>query len=836
MPCASPIPLPLRLLLVILGFLVASATAQESAKPDADSFDGVFVMELGGKEVGREKVSIDSEGWSAESTFDILGVQKGHLTASSRRQADGSVKFTLKQHVNGKDVTIEAVRTEKQVTGTLTAVGQDYAVDFAYDPPGLLYMDLVWSIYIDLGRYYSEQRSKNALRAGSVVRGMVPNPQGSPVLIELKEIESITQVIAGQPEPLTHYRFTLADRVEVSMVCNADGLPLRFAIPSQSIQGTLEGFESVLIPSGKGRSALDRGGWRAKLSPAAHAVVAEEKVMIPMRDGVKLASDLYRPEADGKYPTILIRTPYSRATEGLTKGDRYASRGYVVVAQDVRGRFDSEGEWYPLENEMNDGSDTIDWIAKQPWSDGQVGMIGASYVGWVQWYAAKSGNPHLKAIIPQVSPPDPTENIPYEGGAFLLSSGWWAKVLEHMEAIGGAGLPTLDWGDKLQTLPLNDLDKALGTTHPFLDDWVNRPPTDPAWDAVRYQTHYSKMNVAVLNLSGWFDGDQPGAPQNFVGMREHGPEAMRDHQYLLMGAWGHAFNLQTKLGDIDFGEEAVVDLDAIVVRFFDRYLKGADNGFDQEPPVMVFVMGANRWVRDESWPLSGTVPTKLFLGSPGRAQKVEDGGFLALEPTTGEADSFRYDPHSPRIIDSDFEDITSATATEDISHHEDRTDYLDYLSPPLETAAEITGPVRAILSVSTDAADTDFTLEVSVISKDGTERGLAAGIQRLRYRTGKDEPVPPGDVVTVDIDGWATSKRLEPGDRIRVTIGSCFLPGYARNLNTLEDPATATKGVVATNRVHHDAQHPSYLLLPIVPRRESPGLSFAADEKLDRRE
>ncbi|MEQ8763023.1 MAG: CocE/NonD family hydrolase, partial [Planctomycetota bacterium] len=755
--------------------LLSIAIPSRAFPQDDPLLEGVYVMKLGSEEVGREKVRVTETGWSCQSTYDILGVQKGAFEASNDEK-DGVQHFSLQTVQNDQEITMDLTREQGRLKGKVVVGENSVEIDYAFEGPGLVYSDLLWSFYIDLGRHFVRELGEERLRAGHVVNGLLPNPQGMKIPIELKELGPLPQVVNGELMSLLSFRVNLASRVDVVIVCREDGIPLRFAIPSQNISGSLEGFESVVLPSSNGRSVLDKGPWRQKLSPADHEVVVEKQVMIPMRDGVKLACDIYRPKGDGEYPAILVRTPYSRATEGLTKGDRYAARGYAVIVQDVRGRFDSEGEWYPLIHEVDDGSDTIDWIAEQDWCTGQVGMIGASYVGWVQWYAAKSGNPHLKAIIPQVSPPDPDQNFPYEGGAFMLGGGWWAKVLEHMEAVGGAALPDLDFSKILRTLPLGDLDKELGVTHPFLDDWIARSPVDPYWDAVRYQGSYEGMNVAVLNLSGWFDGDQPGAPQNFLGMRESGPEAMRPHQYLLLGPWGHAFNIQQKMGEVDFGEEAIIDLDAIVIRFFDRYLKGIENGIDQAPKVMTFTMGANKWYRGEEWPPKGTVPTKLYLTSSGKAQKKEDGGTLTLEPTHSGVDAFLYDPKNPRFVDADFNDVTSSAATADVSKMEDRADYLDYISAPLAAPVEITGPVTAILSVSTDAKDTDFTVEVNVIEKGGAERGLSAGIQRLRYRNGKDEPVEPGTVVTIEVDCWATSKRLEAGDRLHVVIGSCFLP------------------------------------------------------------
>ena len=641
----------------------------------------------------------------------------------------------------------------------------------------------------------------------------------------VKEFSKSLQSFGGKPVELWLFTINLAG-TEMVLLCSPDGLPLRIAVPSQRVEVVLKGFEALELPGAKPTSILDSGEWRKQLSKAKHAVKIESKVMIPMRDGVKLAADIYRAEKDGKYPVVLARTPYRRSSEGLMKGMSFARRGYVFVAQDVRGRFDSEGEWFPLKNEEKDGYDTIDWIAKQPWCDGNVGMIGASYVGWVQWYAAKSGHPALKAIIPQVAPPDPDQNIPYEGGVFLLSTGWWARVAEQMASTEPPA--KLDWLDAFKRLPLSDLDDALGVKSKFLDEWLDHPPIDrDYWDPLRYQTHFGSMDVAALHISGWWDGDQPGAPMNFAGMRKSAKtERARKSQLLVMGPWTHFFNSSRTVGTFDFGKEAVVDLESVQLRFFDRFLKGVENGIDTGDPVTVFVMGENRWRREKDWPLTGTTPTKLYLAG-GKANKRDGTGRLALAPdATSEGDTFQYDPHVVPKMEVDFNDLSGAEISKDQSTTEDREFELDYTSPPLAGPVELTGAVTATIWITTDAEDADVAIELARVTPGGKVYSFRGGIQRVRYRNGKDEPVKPGTAVSVDVDLWATGIRLEKGERLRVTVGPSGWPGYARNLGTLENPATAKKGVVSNVRIHHDTARPSSVTLPIVPRDGAARLTF----------
>jgi uncharacterized protein len=576
-------------------------------------------------------------------------------------------------------------------------------------------------------------------------------------------------------------------------------------------------------PSRRGQTIVDSGPWRVQLSQRTHATRTERKVMVPMGDGVQLAADIVRPREEGRYPTILIRTPYGREAEAAAKGEVFAACGYVVMAQDVRGCFASEGEWFPVIHETDDGYDTLDWIVQQPWSDGKVGMIGGSYVGWVQWFAAKSGHPALKAIIPQVSPPDPDQNIPYEGGTLLMATLWWGKTVQGIHASTLKALPTLD-NKALATLPLSRLDDVVDISNPFVDIWLAHPPDDDKyWDDYRVSPYYATIDVPALSLSGWYDGDQPGSLIHYTGMRKNAKtEAARDSQYLIMGPWGHAFNMSRKLGDLDLGPEALLDLDAVFLRFFDRYLKDIDNGIDREPRVSVFCMGKNRWFRESDWPLPQTDFTRLYLESDGHALKMTGDGRIRLEdgkPGSAQSDELVYDPIKAADVPYPYSVMLNAEPLIDVAKV-DRDDFFDYLSPPLASSVEVTGPVQAVLSVSTDAADTDFVVQLYSIDPAGVSHPMASGIQRLRYRNGHDDPVPPGKIVPVTIDCWATSLQIEAGARVLVRVGSSAFPSYARNLNTLEPMATAVTPVVARNRVHHDREHPSYVLLPIIPRED----------------
>lgn len=732
--------------------------------------------------MGREDIILTPTGWTATGRYD-LGLQKGEYNVRFERGRRWSVQ-TPKGGLEAQ------FRDGKFVVG-------DKSIDLEEHPRPFIYLNLSWIHLYEFCRLRP--------KAGDAVTLLIP--QGcAPVPARVVDAQETPQLLNDRTVRVRVYVLEVAG-VELHVLASPEGLPLRIECPAQSVEVVLAGFEPLRLPPAAPKTIVDSGAWREKLSSPAHEVELERKIRIPMRDGVRLAADVYRPRAPGRYPTILIRTPYGRAFEGARHGGFFAPRGYAVVAQDVRGRGDSEGEWFPIKNETDDGSDTIDWIAKQPWSDGAVGMIGGSYAGWVQWYAAKSGNPRLKAIVPQVAPPDPDQNFPYEGGCLMLAAWWWARVLDAQ-----GELPKLDWNRVLQTLPLSELDTAVGTNQRFLDEWLQHPPDDSAyWGPQRYQTHLDRMNVAALHVTGWYDGDQPGALLNFSALRRLG----RKDQYLIVGPWTHAFNTTKKIGDIDFGPEAVIDLDAVTLRFFDRYLKGIDNGIDREDPVFIFVMGPNLWRREKEWPPPQSRPTKLYLAGE-KTHKASGGGRLTLAPQDSPPSEYKYDPTDTPQTLGDWNDLSGAAATADHSKLPDREDTLDFTSPELAAPVEITGPITAVLSVSTDAADTDFAVDLFVRKPDGKIRRIQGGVQRLRYRSGRDEPVRPGDVVTVEVDCWATSVRLQEGDRIVVQVGSWVYPAYARNLNTLEPQFSAREPVIATNRVYHDSERLSYIQLPVI--------------------
>lgn len=812
----------------LLSLLLLAPVSPAQADPVVpESF--VFVARIGGDEIGRETVKLRADGWSCKGSFNVLGMQKGKYTASITYKGN-DLNFEVTSDASGSEVMVIADYTDRKLTVRVPARKFKKSKTIKGPDPAFFFADLLWANMIDLGRILAAKDAAGTLEEGGTITALSANLADFAV-VHLGTHTS-TQKVKGKRVRLRVSKVRVPPGVEFVFVCTPAGIPLRIDVPAQKLTVEVVGFEGVRGSTPEPTSIVDSGPWRADLSQPTHSVTVERGVKMKMRDGVELVAEVYRPDSKRKFSAVLARTPYRREGQGALYGTWLAKRGYVYVAQDVRGRFGSGGDWFPFIHETKDGSDTIDWIAEQPWSNGKVGMIGGSYVGLVQWLAAKSGNPKLKCIVPQVSPPDPQQNFPYEGGAFLMGAAWWARVLDTMEQ-GKSWQRGLNWEKLYRTLPLGDLDQNLGIKEKtFLDTWLQHPPHEVEfWGPAMYQHMFGEMDLPAFHISGWYDGDMPGAIENFPGMRQHGKtEHARNSQYLVMGPWTHFFNTSRTIGHVDFGDEGTIDLDARILRFFDRYLKGMDNGIDKEPRVHTFTMGTNKWHGASDWPIPNTKWTKLHLGSDGNALKRDGDGRLALAVTAGTpSDTFAYDPTKLMSLDGiNFTDTSGAYATADKTDDPDRDDDLNYTSPPLAGPCEIVGPVSLVLWVSTDAADTDFACAVYRLTADGKRYALRGGVQRLRYATNplKDTPVPPGTVTRVEIDCWATGQRLDKGDRIQVVISSSAWPGYGRNMNTLEDQLTATKPVIANNTVYHDTQRPSHLLLPVVPRKDASGLRF----------
>ena len=561
------------------------------------------------------------------------------------------------------------------------------------------------------------------------------------------------------------------------------------------------------------------GRQQAQPAPAAseqtYAVKIDFNVRVKMRDGVELSADIYRPEAEGRFPVILNRTPYTKT--GSVKTARFfVERGYVFVAMDVRGRGDSDGEFVPYRNDGQDGYDAVEWCAAQPWSTGKVGTIGGSYNGRIQWLTAVLQPPHLTTMIAMVTPSDTFVEWP-TGTHLPMDISWYhftaGHVLQNMEAV--------DWSKIHSHLPLYTMDEAVGRPSAYWKEDLEHPQLDDYWEALRYQNKYDRVKVPVLHISGWYDDEQIGTPLNFIGMTTKGPEGVRKKQKMLMGPWPHAINSTSKLADVEFGPSATIDLNGYFLRWFDYWLRDKDTGILSEPPVRIFVMGDNTWSDENEWPIGRTRWTNYYMHSLGRANSLfGDGSLSATLPAAEPADSYTSDPEHPVpfITEPSFAQIGSA---EDYRPVERRDDVLVYTSEPLAEDLTVCGPIKVELYASSTAKDTDFMGMLIDVWPEGYAQRLIDGMVRARYRGGMDKAslIEPGKVYPFTLDLWNTCQTFKKGHRIRLQIASSAFPKYDRNAQTGDNLAKATRLQKAEQKIYHDKNHPSHIILPVAPKK-----------------
>jgi putative CocE/NonD family hydrolase len=553
--------------------------------------------------------------------------------------------------------------------------------------------------------------------------------------------------------------------------------------------------------------------WPGPVSDSAFAVAIDTAAPMRARDGTTLLSLVVRPVGEGPFPVILDRTPYGRQRL-LTQSRFFASRGYITVVQDVRGRYGSEGTFRYISGEDTDGFDAVEWAAALPASNGKVGTLGGSYEGKVQWYAAVTHPPHLAAMVPLASPPDPWLDFPYRNMTFTL-----AAIANACMTAGRVNqdVSRLDAERGFRLLPVRRIPTALGCQpSEFWDAWMDHGTLDDYWRAASYQGRLADVHAPVLHISGWFDDDGNGATTNFNGLgRVPGHPAQR----LVIGPWSH--RLTPALLNGDFGAQEYVDVRLLALRWFDRWLKGVENGVDREPPITLFVMGDNVWRAENEWPLARTAWTRFYLHSQGRANTSAGDGVLdTIPPRTEPADTFSYDPDSPTPYIIDPREFEMNLDEEYSRLHAERRDVVVYTSAPLAKDVEVTGPLSVTVWAATDARDTDWHAMLLDVHPDGRAYRLQDGIVRARFREGYDREVfvVPGRPIRYTIDLWHTSTVFPAGHRIRVAIASAAFPKYGRNLNTGGDNNSDSTFVTAHQRILHDRAHSSYITLPVIPR------------------
>ncbi|MGI8782888.1 MAG: CocE/NonD family hydrolase [Acidobacteriota bacterium] len=557
------------------------------------------------------------------------------------------------------------------------------------------------------------------------------------------------------------------------------------------------------------------------------AVGIQSSVRVKMRDGVELVADIYRPLAEGKFPVLLERTPYNRSGPGMAH--ELASNGYVVIRQDVRGRFESGGEFYPFRYESQDGYDTVEWAAGLEGSNGRVGMLGGSYVGATQMLAAMAKPPHLEAIFPYVTAAEYYEGWTYQGGAWMqwFSSSWASGLtVDTLRRKSAAAIRARQWvGGALpvENFPLLEPARDLA---PYYRDWIAHESNDEYWRAWKISDHYGEMTVKGLHGAGWHDIFLQGSIGNYLSLRERaGAASARQSQRLLVGPWAHAAtSAEGKIGDVTFGTAAVLDMPGTTLRWFNYALKGEQNEYATGAPVRIFVMGDNVWRDEQQFPPARAQARRFYLGSSRGANTAAGDGLLATSAPArgGRPDRYEYDPTNPvaslggRLCCG----AEMAPGPFDQRPNESRQDVLVYSTPALEREMEVTGFVSVELHAASSAVDTDWTALLADVGPDGYARFLTDGIVRARYRNGttRAEPITPGQATRYTIDLWATSNVFKAGHRIRLYISSSNFPRFNRNLNTGEPTLGATRLLKAQQVIYHDADHPSALVLPVVPR------------------
>jgi putative CocE/NonD family hydrolase len=817
-PCRRLVPL-LTVLLVLCP-QASAAPADEKPAPPAlplplSGFqdEGVFFLYQREARLGTMTFK-----WQKDGTFE----SKCTLSLAGQ-SVDQAIKITPDKDGRWLKVVMDTPlgpATVERTEGTVKRTIKDKVVTVKLKPGAGLFDNYSPALMTLLVRQYDQAKSGKQTFPVLILPGVMTD-------VTLERKEPAERGIKGQDVRFARYLYSMLG-IDITLWLDPAGKLVFADVPVQHAAYVREGYE--LLTRAPETEPL--------LSAPKYEVRTEKNIGVPMRDGAALLTDLYRPKAEGKFPVILIRTPYKKDMME-PQAAYYARRGYVVAVQNCRGRFGSPGTWEPFVHEPKDGSDAVEWLAGRPWSSGKVGMIGGSYVGWVQWWAASERPPHLVTIIPNVSPPDPFFNIPYEYGVFFLKADiWWAEVLDREATADLSGSKMLSLAEKkyaklLRPLPVIDLDKAvLGKENAYWRKWIEHPVNDAYWDQANFLDKLKDVNIPVFHQSGWFDGDGIGTKLNYLAMaRAHHP-----NQRLVLGPWGHTDESARRLGDRDFGSTAIIDLQRAYLRWFDHWLKGVDNGITKEPLVSVFVMGSNRWLHGDTYPLPGTRFEKWYLASGGRANTSKGNGSLSPKPPPADVgpDRYTYNPGDPTPDPEDYEEpdekgkVKSSEEKKKAAeaYHEkvtrSREDILVYATEPLKQPLTFVGPVEAVLYAASSARDTDWFMRLLEVDAKGKVFPLVEGKIRARYRlsTRKPEFLEPDKVYEYHLDLWHTGITIPKGSRLRVEVASASFPTFSRNLNTGGHNETETKYVPAEQKVYHSKQHPSHVLLPVVDLNE----------------
>jgi putative CocE/NonD family hydrolase len=589
--------------------------------------------------------------------------------------------------------------------------------------------------------------------------------------------------------------------------------------------------------------------------------IIDEKVMMPMRDGIRLATDIYRPKTDEKVPIIFSRTPYNfnswgdgeRRTRTAQRAYEAVKRGYAYVVQNERGRYYSEGEWDILGVPLTDGFDAFSWMKDQLWSNGKIGTIGCSSTAEWQMAVAALDHPSHAAMVPQAYGAGVgrvgdyfEQGNWYRGGVEQMLFFAWLYGVEHDKfkprIPAGATQedlirisrfydlapenPRVDMAEALKHLPIQDILKNINGKREIFDKMVRRKPNDPEW----YQggLYHDDMGFGVPSFwfASWYDVSISPNLALFNHVRNNAEDAeVRDNQYMVIAPVLHCRYTRatenTMVGDRNVGD-ARLNYDEQIYAWFDWWLKGEDTNFKEKTPrVQYYTMGSNKWQASEQWPPENTKLVTYYLNSGGDANTMYGDGVLTTRmPNKDNPDSFVYDPMNP-VKSYGGNVCCTGNAVQggafDQRVMETRNDILVYTTDVLEEGVEVTGFIESTLYVSSDVKDTDFTIKLIDVHPDGTAYNLDETIQRARYREGYDKEVfmKEGEVYKIDLTPMATSNYFKKGHRIRIEVSSSNFPRFARNLNTGGNNYNESEGVIANNTIHHSKKYPSNIKLPI---------------------
>ena len=533
-----------------------------------------------------------------------------------------------------------------------------------------------------------------------------------------------------------------------------------------------------------------------------------------MGDGTELSSDIYLPERNGKNPVILFRTPYGKNSDELLEVARgFNKAGFAFIANDVRGRGESDGRFTPYFSEANDGLALIGHFAAEKWSDGNVITWGASYSARIQWLTALKKPGHLKGMISIVSPSDPfVENPTVYHSPMNLS---W---LFSLRGRGMQNINSVNWEEVYNHLPLLDLPEKTGAEIPIWKEYFINSPASDFWKPLFYQGKMESLDIPVMHISGWYDDEQIGTFINYENMREQSGSAFsRNNQNLIVGPWGHAVNKDIINGHLDFGKDSKLDLVSIESKWINGILEGK-NPVHRER-VKIFLMGPNKWMDFEDWPIKNTSMVKLYLNSRTDARSVNGDGELQFEPPSHDAgsDQFTYDPMNPATFISG-EGFAQIGGPDDYSEIETRKDILVYTTEPMKESLILAGKLKGKIFVSSSCKDTDFTMMIIDSHRDGYSQRLQDGIVRLRHREGpfKELPYTPEDLIEIEVDMWHMFHEVKKGHRLRVEISSSAFPKYARNQNIWGKQYATAEYEIANQKVFHGMKYPSRVELQVL--------------------